>query len=278
MIPDLPKTYVDHVVDPRGLGDVVEPNAAGEFGSMVGGFGVRISLAYGTAKDKSAIIAKARGRIFGSAGLVGPVAWLTQAVEGQGYEEACKHNAASVMSALCEGNGHHLPAAVERGAEFAVKALRRALGIAVHGTPADMDAGILVCRCIGVGDRTIRRAIRAGAEDPEAIGEATGACRGCRSCRPDLLALLDEELRSTLPVPDAALPSAARICLATAGPVLRGLGLPLEAVTADGTTVRIRLGTPRADACVSPRGAVAIARQLLRDSVADSIEVELAPE
>ncbi len=290
MIPDLPKTYVDHVVDPRGLGDVEEPNAAGEVGSMVGGFGVRISLAYGAADDKGAVIERARGRIFGNAGLLGPVAWLTQAVEGQTYDEACGHDADSIMRALCEGNGHTLPPSVERGAEFAVKALRRALGIAVNGTPADIDSGILVCRCIGVGDRTIRRAIRAGALDPEAIGEATGACTGCRSCRPDLLALIDEELRAQLPVPDEALHPVARICMAAAGPVLRGLGLPLDGASveeglidqgyqqgavAEAGIVRIRLGAPEPGACVSPQGAVAITRQLLRDTVAEAIHVTL---
>ncbi len=275
MIPELPRTYVEHVVTPHGLGDVDEPNAAGEIGSMVGGFGVRVSLRYGSDGSNGAVIEQARARVFGSAGLLAPVSWLMEAVEGQNYEAACEHDPAAVVHALCEGNGHELPPAVERGADFAVKALRRALGIAVHGMPADIDAGILVCRCIGVGDRAIRRAIRDGARDPESIGAATGACTGCRSCRPDLMALIDEETRGTLPEPDEALHPAARICLATAGPVLRALGLPLEAAVVEEGAVCIRLGTPRPDCCVSPPGAVAIARQLLRDTVAEDVRVEL---
>jgi bacterioferritin-associated ferredoxin len=221
------------------------------------------------------VIRQARARIFGSAGLVGPVSWLMQTIEGRPYEEACEHDPDEVLGALAEGNGHAFPPAVQRGADFAVKALRRALGIAVHGMPADIDSGILVCRCIGVGDRAIRAAIRAGARDPESIGEATGACTGCRSCRPDLMALIDEETRESLPLPDEALHPAARICMATAGPVLRALGLPLEAAVVEEGAVRIRLGTPRADCCISPPGAVAVARQLLRDTVAEDTRVEL---
>ena len=209
------------------------------------------------------------------AGLLGPASWLMDAIEGSAYEDACEHDADSVLTALCDANGHHLPPAVHRGADFAVKALRRALGIAVHGVPADIDGGILVCRCIGVGDRAIREAIRAGARDPESIGEATGACTGCRSCRPDLMALIDEETRGSLPAPDEALHPAARICMATAGPVLRALGLPLEAAVVEEGAVCIRLGAPRPDCCVSPPGAVAIARQLLRDTVAEDVRVEL---
>ena len=275
MIPNLPPTYVAHVVTPHPFGDVEEPHAAGEFGSMVGGFGVRVSLTYGSDGGTGTVIQKARARVFGSAGLVGPTSWLMASIEGTPYEEACNHDAGEILGALAEGNGHAFPPAVQRGAEFAVKALRRALGIAVHGMPADIEGGILVCRCIGVGDRAIRAAIRAGARDPEAIGAATGACTGCRSCRPDLMALIDEETRGSLPTPDEALHPAARICMATAGPVLRALGLPLEAAVVEEGAVRIRLGTPREDCCVSPPGAVAIARQLLRDSVTEDVRVEL---
>lgn len=275
MIPDLPTTYVEHVVTPHGFGDVDHPNAAGEFGSMVGGFGVRVSLRYGSDGSSRTVIDQARARVFGSAGLVGPVSWLMDAVEGSTYERACQHDADEVLKALCDGNGHELPPAVHRGADFAVKALRRALGIAVHGQPADLERGILVCRCIGVGDRAIRAAIRGGARDPESLGEATGACTGCRSCRPDLMALIDEETREALPAPDEALHPVARICLATAGPVLRALGLPLEAAVVAEDAIGIRLGAPRPDACLSPPGAVALTRQLLRDTVAEDVRVEL---
>ncbi|MDA1195233.1 MAG: (2Fe-2S)-binding protein [Planctomycetota bacterium] len=276
MIPDLPSTYVEHLVTPHGMGDVSEPHAAGEFGSMVGGIGVRISLAYGSGTNNGALIREARGRVVGSAGPLAPVSWLTREVEGRTYEAACGHSAEGILHALGGDKAASFPPAVKRGAEFAVKALRRALGIAVHGVPANLDGGLLVCRCIGVGDRTIRRAIRAGALDPEAIGRATGACTGCRSCRPDLMALLDDETRERLPPPSDAEHPVARVCMATAGPILRGLGLPLAGASVQGGVVVIRLSPPRADACLSPRGAIAVVRQLLRDVVAEDVRVELA--
>ena len=275
MIPDLPASYVRHLVEPYGLGDVEDPHAAGESGSMVGGRGVRITLAYRASSQNGSVIAAARGRVFGCVGLRAPVSWLSETLEGRSFEQACTLGREDVLAGLAPGSGHLLPEAVQRGAELAVEALHRALGVARGGAPADPHGrGILVCRCIGVGDRSIRASIRAGAHDPEAIGQATGACTGCRSCRPDLMGLLDEELGGPLPVPPRDAPPLARIAWTCVGPTLRGLGLPLARVAIGATALRLAFGPPAAWACVSPIGAVAVARQILRDTVGDGIRVE----
>jgi bacterioferritin-associated ferredoxin len=274
VIPELPRSYVDHLVEPRGLGDVQEAHAAGEVGSMVGGLGVRISLAYRSAHTNGSVIGEIRGRAFGSAAAIAPLSWLTEAVSSQGYEEACRHTPASVLAALCDGrdDAEVLPEPVRRAAGFAVQALRRALGVTGH--PADpTGGGILVCRCLGVGDRTIRCAIAAGARDPEAVGEACRASTGCRSCRPDILALIDEETRPPPPPPPADLHPVVRITLARAGPLLRGLGMPLEGASLVGDRVALALGKPGAGATVSPIGAIALTRHLLRETVGEGVQV-----
>ena len=276
MIPELPPTYVDHAVGPQCNGDLCDANAAGEVGSMVGGLGVRMSLSYEATHHNGAVIRSVCWRAFGSAAPVAPLSWLATRILGQSWKEAGAHTPESVMAGLCGGtlNGTVLPDAVERGASFAVRALRRALGIAEHGMPADPTGeGILVCRCIGVGDRRIRRTIHDGASTPEAIGKACRAGTGCGSCRPDLLALLDEELRESFPVPDLDLHPVARIAIARAGPLLRALGLPLEEVYVDGERVVIRTGTPRAGVLLSPPSAVALTRHVLRETVCEDIQV-----
>ncbi len=275
MIPDLPTTYVDHLVEPNGIGDVGDPNAAGEVGSMVGGLGVRMTLSYRTTENGEAVLDDVRGRAFGSAAPIPAISWLSQVTRGQTWDEACRHTPGSVMDALSDGQGPHaLPPTVYRGAEFAVQALRRALGVAHNGTPADLTGqGILVCRCIGIGDRMIRRAIIGGACTPEAIGEACRANTGCRSCRPDLLALIDEEMRPVLPPPPAELHAVERITMARAGPLLRGLGLPLEGARIRDGRVELFFGIAREDASVSPVGAVALTRHLLRETVHRDLEV-----
>lgn len=274
MSPELPGTYLRHVVEPQCLGDVADAHAAGEVGSMVGGLGVRMTLAYASCPRSGTRVREVRGRVFGSAGLVAPVSWLACAVRGRSWDEACAHSPEDVLDGLCEGGLRCVPAAVERGAEFAVQALRRALGVAQEGPPADPTGrGILVCRCLGVGDRPIRAAIRAGARDPEAIGEATGACTGCRSCRPELLVLIDEETGPPLPTPAAGLPPVVRVTWARVGPVVRALGLPLRQAELDVEGLRLAFGPPTRHACISEPGAVAVARQILRDTVAEDLAV-----
>jgi len=278
VIPELPSTYVDHLVSPRHIGDLSVANGAGEIGSMVGGLGVRITISYRDLGGGHAVIDQSAGRAFGSAAALAPLSWLTDVIRNQTAEAALAYTAQDVESALCDGapaNGR-LPDRVKQCAEFAIRALHRALGASDAGAPANPNgAGILVCRCLGVGDRTIRCAIRAGARDPEAIGDACNACTGCRSCRSDLLALIDEET-SAEPAPQCAdRHPVERITLIHGGALLRSLGMPLEAARVNGKSVRISLGPPSEGASTSEFGAVALTRHLLRETVWDGVRVEL---
>lgn len=280
MIPRLPATYVAHLVSPARLGDVAGAHAAGELGSMVGGLGVRITLRYAQDGGRGAVIETAAGRPFGSAAAIAPISWLTGTLTGQTWEDATRHSPEGVLAALSDGAGAEvLPEAVHRAALFCVKALRRALGISQHGQPADCTGpGILVCRCIGVGDRTIREAITKGARTPEEIGERCGAGTGCRSCRPDLLALLDEEHQGlkARPLENGDCPIS-RITLARGGPTLRAQGMELLSARVGSERVLVRLGPPRTGAAISPPGALAILRHVLRETVGEQVEVGLDP-
>ncbi len=277
MIQDLPPKYVEHLVAPVGVGDVEEANAAGEFGSMVGGLGVRVTLAYRCTKDQSAVIRDIKTRAFGSAAPIAPLSWLAENVKGQTWEEACEHTSDGVLRALCGcgDGGLCLPPAVRRSAEHAVLALRCALGVSQCGMPADPTGqGILVCRCLGVGDRAIRRAIQEGARDPDAVSEACGSSTGCGSCRSDIRGLIDEELGSPQPPPAPDLHPVERITLARGGPLLRSLGMPLLDARVRDTTVHLTLGTPEPGALVSPLSAEALIRHMLRETVSEEVLVE----
>ncbi len=270
MIPPLPATYLRHLVAPGRRGDVAGAHAAGEVGSMVGGLGVRITLRYAQDSGRGAVIEAAAGRTFGSVAAVPPVSWLTGVLIGQTWDDATRHSAEGVIGALSDGAGPDvLPEAVRRGAVFAVKALRRALGIAQHGQPADCTGpGILVCRCIGVGDRTIRAAIAGGAGSPEAIADACGAGTGCRSCRPDLLVLLHEQQAPAAngPAPAGRDP-VEQVALACGRPLLAAQGIALLGARREGEGLAVRLGPPEPGACISVPGALALLRHLLRETL-----------
>lgn len=276
-LPDLPRTYVEHVVSPYGMGDLCDPNAAGEVGSMVGGLGVRVSIRYACTEDNGTRIEDACGRAFGGQAAIAPLSWLLSKLRGCTWEEACRLTHEDVLEALSDGDRNgvsRLPAAVTRSAEFAVRAMRRALGIADHGMPANLQGdGVLVCRCLGVGDRRIRQAFDAGAPDVDALGESCGAGTGCGSCRPDLLALMEEQRGTPPPPPDEALHPVVRITHARAGPLLRALGLPLLSVRIEDEVVHIGTGVALPGALLTTRSAPAVVRQILRETVCDEIRV-----
>lgn len=273
----LPASYVEHLVAPRHIGDLEEAHAAGQTGSMVGGLGLRITVAWGSGDDGEAIVKEAAGRAFGSAAPLPVLSWLCDRTRGCNMGDALEVTPDSLLAALTDGRPGAVPSRIHLAATLAVNALQRSLGVPGAGKPAEVTGpGILVCRCLGVGDLEIRSAIRDGAHEPEDIGELTHACTGCRSCRPDLLQLIDEELRAPLPVPDVARPALERITLARCGAMLRGLGFELEdaKVCEGGVAIAAKPAADR-EAQTTVLGAVAMSRHLLREVVHEDIRVEV---
>jgi bacterioferritin-associated ferredoxin len=273
VIPRLPQAYLEHLVAPRHMGDVPEAHAAGEVGSMVGGLGVRVTLAFRDAGQRRAVIARAGARVFGSAAPVAPASKLLDMAIGLTPEDAAAISVPCVQAAL--GNGTPLPARVAKGTEFVVEALRRALGMS-EGAPSDpRGAGILVCRCLGVGDRVIRAAVAGGARTPEEIGEQCGATLGCRSCRPDVRVLLDQEIHPPEATPPTDLPPIERIVRAHVLPLLRAHGVAIAASRATDAGVRLVLRPLWQRPEISPQGAHEMARWVLRETVHDEVRVEV---
>lgn len=278
MIPPLPAPYVEHLVSPRGVGDVTLAQAAGEVGSMVGGGGVRVTLAWRDAGRGRAVVGEALARVFGSHALVAPASALTQHVLGLDDERAQALSAADLVHLLTGSapGTPALPATVVRASEMVVEAWKRALGLASCGRPADpLGMGILVCRCLGVGDRQVRQAIRQGARDPEAVGDRCRAGTGCRSCRTDLWALIDDETVLSTLVPPDTLPAVARIVWARGLPLLRGLGMRLTDVALVDGVVGVAAEPSRERPDLSPPGVVAVIRHLLRETVGPQVAVTL---
>jgi bacterioferritin-associated ferredoxin len=58
----------------------------------------------------------------------------------------------------------------------------------------ETDPAMLVCHCLGVSDRQVRRAIRSGALTADQVAESCGAGRGCGGCVQAVDELLHTEL------------------------------------------------------------------------------------
>ncbi len=130
---------------------------------------------------------------------------------------------------------------------------------------------------MGIGDRAIRRAIRGGATDVPMIGLDCAAGTGCHSCWPDLRAILDEETRPPIVTPNrGAAPDLETVIAGLVAPLWRAQGLTLAGVRVEGETVHVSVGEIEPGALASPVGAVAVARHALRESLSDTVRVELA--
>ena len=276
MIPSLPPTYVDHLVSPRGMGDLPAPEAAGQRGSMVGGMGVRVTLTWGKGGNGEAVVKATGVRVFGSAAPIAPASVLSDLAPGRTAEEAAGLESRDLLAPLLGGAEDVLPQAVHKGAGFVIDALRCALGLPLCRPSEVQGRGILVCRCLAIGDREIRDAIRRGADTPEAVAEGCGAGTGCRSCRPELLILIHEALNAPPPTPSFDLHPAARIALARVGPALAAHGLPLRDARVTDEHLDLRTGTPTPDASITVRGALGIARYVLRETVSEDLDVRVA--
>jgi bacterioferritin-associated ferredoxin len=252
--------------------------AAGEVGSMVGGGGVRVTLAWRDAGRGRAVVGEALARAFGSHALVAPASALTELALGLDADAAAALTPDDLVRALTgpAPDAPPLPAIVVKACEPVIEAWQRALGTSCQGRPADpLGVGVLVCRCLGVGDRQVRHAIRRGAHDPEAVGDACRAGTGCRSCRPDVWTLIDEETSPDGVAPTASLPPVARIVWARGLPMLRGLGMRLTDVRLQNGSVAVAAEPARPRPDLSPVGVVAVVRHLLRETVCPHVAVTL---
>ena len=280
MLPTLSATYLERLVSQPHRGELEPADAAGEVGSVVGGSGVRLTLAFARGV-RPRRVAAARWRAFGALAAIGPGAALCERLPGLSDDAAL----AIAPDALLDGYGGPLPPPVARAAAHLVEALAHALGPDGPATASVRAPGVLVCRCLGVGDKPIRHAVRGGALDVAAIGLVTSAGHGCHSCWPDLRAILDEEAS-----PAAASGPAGREALslskgsaleravdALVRPTWRAQGVGLGSARVENEVVLLSISSVARDALASPIGAVAMARHVLRETLSEGLRVELAP-
>jgi bacterioferritin-associated ferredoxin/NifU-like protein involved in Fe-S cluster formation len=269
VIERLPPAYLARVAAPAGEGDLVPADLAGEAGTLVVGDGVRVMLRLAKDPSPPRRIAAARFRALGSPAPRAPGSVLVERLVGLDVDEARR---LTVDDLLC-GLGD-VPPAVSRAAARLLEALARALDdgrAAAHvGAP-----GVLACRCLSVGDREVRRAIRGGARDVPAIGAACAAGTGCQSCWPDLRTILDEERpRDDPPDPRAAAATPEAAVAGVVGPLWRAQGVRLGAIEVEGRVVRLGVERLEPASFASPFGALALARHALRDVLCEDVRVE----
>ena len=269
----------DHFLHPRNAGPLADANAIGEVGSLACGDALKLYLRI---NDKG-IIEDAGFETFGCASAIASSSVLTELVKGMSVDEAVKLTNKDIANALGGLPKEKMHCSV-MGAEALEAAIRQWKG--EPAVPHAHEEGKLVCKCFGVTDAQILRAIREnGLKTVEEITNYTKAGGACGDCLDQIAEILADELRSPRLVEIAPRPRLTnvqrmqrvmKVIDEEIRPQIEADGGTIELVDVDGKRVLVNLGGRCAQCRASAVTLHDLVQRILREQVEDDITVEEA--
>lgn len=235
----------DHFLHPRNVGEVENPDAIGEVGSLACGDALRLTFKL----DENKRIKDIKFQTFGCASAIASSSALTEIAKGKTLDEAEKisnQDLAEFLGGLPEEKMHC--------SVMGKEALEAAIANYRGETPVKEDFEI-VCKCFGVTDKEIERVAKENhLTSLEQVTDFTKAGGGCQACHPKIETIL-AKLWDKKPVEPAekAVPAGEkltnlqkiRLIQETLEreilPPIRSDGGDLELIDIDGDTVRVAL-------------------------------------
>ncbi|MEK7290063.1 MAG: Fe-S cluster assembly protein NifU, partial [Planctomycetota bacterium] len=182
---DYTEKVKDHFFHPRNVGDIENPDAVGEVGSLACGDALKLMLKIDTSKR----IVDAKFKTFGCGSAIASASALTEMVRGKTLDEAAMitdSDIADYLDGLPEQKMH----CSVMGREALEAAIANYKGVKIE---KPIEEGIIVCKCFGVTDNKIAHEVRE--HKLTTIEQVTNFCKaggGCRSCHPQIQAIIDE--------------------------------------------------------------------------------------
>lgn len=273
----------EHFLNPRNVGALEDANGIGEVGSLACGDALKLFLKI----DDSGRILDASFQTFGCASAIASSSALTEIIKGKTVEEALaitNKDIASFLGGLPKEKMH----CSVMGQEALEAAIRNWRG--EPPVPHDHE-GQVVCKCFGVTDEQIMRAVREnGLKTVEEVTNFTKAGGGCGDCLGEIARLLDvalgkggvceTELEPLKPRKRLTNVQRMQKVLATLDgeirPRLQQDGGDIELVDLDGTTVYVALRGMCTSCPSSQLTLKDFVERTLRDHVDPDITVEEA--
>lgn len=269
----------EHFLRPHNAGPMEDANAIGEVGSLACGDALKLYLRI---NDKG-IIEDAGFETFGCASAIASSSVLTELVKGMHVDEAIKLTNKDIANALGGLPKEKMHCSV-MGAEALEAAIRQWKG--EPAVPHAHEEGKLICKCFGVTDAQILRAIREnGLKTVEEITNYTKAGGACGDCLDQIAEILADELRSPRLVEIAPKPRLTnvqrmqrvmKVIDEEIRPQLEADGGTIELVDVDGKRVLVSLGGRCAQCRASAVTLHDLVQRTLREQVEDDITVEEA--
>jgi len=274
---DYTEKVKDHFLNPRNVGEIENADGAGEVGSLACGDALRLTFKL----DENKRIKEAKFKTFGCASAIASSSALTEIIKGMTLEEAAKvtnQDIANYLGGLPEEKMH----CSVMGREALETAIANYRGQKV--VKEDFE---IVCKCFGVTDREIIKAIREdGLRTVEQVTYYTKAGGGCGQCHPKIEALIEtvkKEMEKEAPPPKPEkkkLTNIQKIKMIeeTLGreiiPALKADGGDLDLIDIEGNKVLVAL---RGKCSFCPSSEFTLKQYVetkLREFVSDDIEVE----
>lgn len=235
----------EHFLNPRNVGEIKDADAVGEVGSLACGDALKLYLKI----DKDERIVEAKFQTFGCASAIASSSALTEMLVGKTVAEAEKITNKDIAEFLggLPKEKMHCSVMGQEALEAAIKGWR---GEEVEQHDHE---GELVCKCFGVTDEQILRAIRENnLTTVEEVTHFTKAGGGCGDCIGNIQKLVDQALgkEAACEVPEAkprALTNVQRMQMVVKTldeeirPSLQKDGGDIELVDIDGHTVKVAL-------------------------------------
>ncbi len=183
----------EHFLRPRNVGEVENPDAVAEVGSIACGDALKLSLKL----DEHHRIVDAKFKTFGCASAIASSSALTEMIKGMTLEEAEKVTDQQIADYL-----GGLPKEKMHCSVMGREALLKAIA-SYRGGPEPTVQGKIVCECFGVTDVEIERAIRENdlttVEDITNFTKAGGGCGGCVDTLEEILRQVRQEMAAAPP-------------------------------------------------------------------------------
>ena len=267
----------DHFLNPRNVGEVEDPDGVGEVGSLACGDALRLSFKL----DEKKRIKDVKFKTFGCASAIASSSALTEIIKGMTLEEAEKvtnQDIAAYLGGLPEEK-MHCSVMGREALEAAIANYR--------GEKITKEEFEVVCKCFGVTDREIERAVwENDLKTVEQVTYYTKAGGGCAGCHPKIEAIIERVRKKMEQEPPPPKPEKKKLTNIqkmklieeTIGreivPALKADGGDLDLIDVAGNKVYVAL---RGKCSFCPSSEVTLKQYVetkLREFVSDDIEVE----